>query len=163
MPQTVILSVGLDPQLLGSRNLVLQSAGYIAVPAYSTREAVDCFQNGDFDLVLLCQSMPAKEQDRLTGWIRASGSRIPVVLVAGKLCQNNDFAGVTAGCEPGALLWGIREVLINAGTSALRSTTRHDRLGPAATEGKKPPASSTGYEQQLRAARGRLVPFARIG
>jgi hypothetical protein len=65
MALTLILSIGQDAELLSIRNFVLQSAGYFVVPAYSLKEAADHFAGGDFDLVLLCQSIPIKDKDRL--------------------------------------------------------------------------------------------------
>jgi DNA-binding response OmpR family regulator len=69
----IALAVSLDPSLLRTRSQVLQSAGYIVVSASSVKEAVDYFQAGDFDLVILCHSLPAKDRERLTSLIRASG------------------------------------------------------------------------------------------
>ncbi len=161
MALTVVLSVGLDPHLLDSRSLVLQSAGYLVVTADSIKQAVDRFEEGDFDLVLLCQSIAAKEKDRLTGWIRASGSGVPVVFVSGNLDPGDVTAGVTVGSDPQALLWGIREVLINAKAPEARTAAHRDQRGAAT--GKKSPASSTGYEHQTNAASGGMVPFARTG
>lgn len=114
MPLTLVLSVSLDAALLSTRNLVLQSAGYTVVAAFSIKEAVDCFLGGDFDLVLLCQSIPTKDKDRLTCCIRASGSRIPVVSVSGKLFQHDAFADATVENEPEALLLGLTEVLVKS-------------------------------------------------
>ena len=50
MSSALILMVGADSRLLESRQLLLQSAGYIVVPAQSAKEAVD--PGSDFDLVL---------------------------------------------------------------------------------------------------------------
>ena len=87
MALTLVLSVGLDTELLSTRNFVLHSAGYIVIAAFSPKEAVDRLRDGDFDLVLLCQSIPTKEKDHLALWIRASGSRIPVISISGFLEQ----------------------------------------------------------------------------
>jgi CheY-like chemotaxis protein len=118
MALTLVLSVGLDPEILGTRNIVLQSAGYTVVRAFSLKAAVDCFQALDFDLILLCQSIPTKEKDRLTSWIRASGSRVPVVSVAENLCQQDAFADATVESDPKVLLMGIRQALVKAGIPA---------------------------------------------
>jgi CheY-like chemotaxis protein len=118
MALTLVLSVGLDPEILGTRNIVLQSAGYTVVRAFSLKAAVDCFQALDFDLVLLCQSIPAKEKERLTSWIRASGSRIPVVSIAEYLSQQDAFADATVESDPKLLLMGIRQALVKAGIPA---------------------------------------------
>lgn len=75
MPLTLVLTVGSDPLLLVARSEVLKSAGYIIVSALSIGEAADHFLNGDFDLVILCHSVPTKERERLIRVIRASGCR----------------------------------------------------------------------------------------
>jgi CheY-like chemotaxis protein len=77
MSLTLALSVGLDSLVIAARIELLLSEGYIVVSAFSLKEAVDRFLTGDFDLVLLDNSLPAKDRDRLTCLIRASGSRIP--------------------------------------------------------------------------------------
>jgi DNA-binding response OmpR family regulator len=164
MALTVVLSIGLDPDLLRTRNLVLHSAGYTVVSAYSVKEAAVRFQAGDFDLVLLCQSLPARERDGLTWWMRASRPGIPVVTVAGGLCTSGDVvAGLTVGSEPGALLWGIRELLINAKHRAARKASPLDKHEVDAAPMKKPPMPSAGFQVQTRGTKGRFVPLARTG
>jgi CheY-like chemotaxis protein len=77
MRTNVVLAVGFDLSLMRTRTLVLQSAGYIVESASTLKEAVDRFQAGDFDLVLLCHSIPMKDRDRLTCLIRATGALTP--------------------------------------------------------------------------------------
>ena len=84
MALVLVLSVGLDASLLGARSLILQSEGYIVVSAMSAEEAIHLFQDGDFDLVILCHSLPREHCERLTRFIRNSGSRIPVACVSGE-------------------------------------------------------------------------------
>ncbi len=153
MALTVVLSVGRDPDLMVTRNLVLQSAGYLVIPGYSIKEAVDRFQAGDFDLVLLCQSIPTKDKNHLISWIRASGSRVPVVSVTSQFSQEDAPAGVTVGSDPAALLWGVREILINTANPNAQSDA----------QGEKPPSLSTGYEPQTGTLDQHLVPLARTG
>lgn len=153
MALTLVLSVGLDSELSGIRNRVLQSAGYTVVRAFSLMEAMDCFQTLDFDLVILCQSIPAKEKIRLTSWIRGSGSRIPVVSVSEKPCQEDDFAGVTVVSKPDALLLGLRKALRNppipeAGSAAFRA-----KEAMAAATRNELPGSSVDRGGQRTAAR----------
>jgi len=112
MQLTLVLSVGLEALLLNARNLVLQSAGYIVVSATSIKEAFTLFGNGDFDLVVLCHSIPVKDRDRLIGLIRTSGSRTPVVSVSGKNGECDAFADVTIEDSPNKLLAGIGDLLI---------------------------------------------------
>lgn len=162
MALTLVLSVGLDAMLLSSRNFTLQSAGYFVVPAFSLKEAVDHFRNGDFDLVLLCQSIPAQERDRLTIWIRASGSRIPVVVVSSDRGERGAFTESTVDSAPSALLAGITQVLLNAAIQVGWTTDQEKREATLAPE-KKPPKSSTSYEQEFGAKKERCVQFACVG
>jgi CheY-like chemotaxis protein len=111
MSLTIVLSIGFDPSLLEIRSLVLQSAGYMVESASSLKEAVNRFQSGDFDLVLLCRSVPRRDRDHL---IRASGSRIPIVSIAGNLGERDAFANATLEDGPNNLLAGIRDVLVKA-------------------------------------------------
>ena len=134
MALTIVLSVGLDASLLETRNLVLQSAGLSVVAAFSPKEAVDRLREGDFDLVLLCQSIPTKEKDRLALWIRASGSRVPVISISGILWERDSFANATVVSDPNALLTAITEVLINAATPAVRALAPSKRRQRLATK-----------------------------
>lgn len=113
MPE-IVLAVGFDLSLMAIRDLVLQSAGYVVVEASSLKEAVDHFQSGDFDLVLLCYSVPAGDRERLASLIRASGSRIPIVSIAGSLGECDAFANSTLEDGPNKFVAGIRDALSNA-------------------------------------------------
>ena len=110
----IILAIGFDQSLMTIRDLVLQSAGYAVVEASSLKEAVDHFQSGDFDLVLLCHSVPAGDRERLASLIRASGSRIPIVSIAGSLGECDAFANSTLEDGPNKFVASIRNVLTNA-------------------------------------------------
>jgi CheY-like chemotaxis protein len=110
----MVLAIGFDPSLMTTRMLVLQSAGYVVVRASSLKETVDHFQSGNFDLVLLCHSVPATDRERLACLIRASGSRIPIVSIAGSLGECDTLANATLEDGPNKFLAGIREVLVKA-------------------------------------------------
>jgi CheY-like chemotaxis protein len=114
MMPSMVLAVGFEPSLMTARMLVLQSAGYVVVRGSSLKETVDHLQSGGFDLVLLCHSVPATDRERLTSLIRASGSRIPIVSIAGSLGECDAFANATLEDGPNKFLAGIREVLIKA-------------------------------------------------
>ena len=108
----VVLAVGFDPSLMTTRILVLRSAGYVVIRASSFEEAVDHFQSGDFDLVLLCHSVPAADRERLTRLIRASGSSTPIVSIAGSPGECDAFANSTLEDGPNKFVAGIRDALI---------------------------------------------------
>lgn len=108
----MVLAVGFDPSLMTTRVLVLQSAGYVVIKAWSFEEAVDHFRSGDFDLILLCHSVPATDRDRLTSLIQASGSCIPIVSIAGGRVECDAPATLEDG--PNKFVAGIRDALIKA-------------------------------------------------
>ena len=118
MQIAVILAVGFDSSLMRTRRLVLQSAGYIVESASSLKEAAARFQAGDFDLVLLCHSIPIKDRDHLTCLIRATGSLTPVVSIAQNLGTCDAFVDATLEDGPNRFLDGIGEEL---GKAARRS------------------------------------------
>lgn len=112
MPHALVLSVGSDSNVLNTRELILRSAGYIVVSALSIREAIYLFQGGDFDVAVLCHTLPVKDCERLTSAVRASGSRIPIACVSGGVpVERNAFADVILDKEPAAFLRGIEELL----------------------------------------------------
>jgi CheY-like chemotaxis protein len=115
MASILVLAVGLDRSLLATRTLVLEFAGYMVVSASSVKEGVGRLQAGDFDLVILCHSIPAKERERLSCLIRASGSHIPIVSIAGTQGQHDAFANATlGGSDTKKLLSDLRETLNRA-------------------------------------------------
>jgi DNA-binding response OmpR family regulator len=115
VPAKLILTVGLDTSLLSARNVILQSAGYTTVSAFSIQDAASSFLSGDFDLVVLDDSLPAKDSDRLTSLIRASGSRIPVIAVASQDSPLKSFADTTVEADPIKFRVGVRKVLLRQG------------------------------------------------
>ena len=111
--QAVILNVGQVPWLLHTRTLVLRSAGYIVESTESVGDAIHHLRAGDFDLVILCHSIPKEERRRLIRLIRADGSSIPVVCVAPVIEEDlsRDHADNGIHSEPASLLSDINELL----------------------------------------------------
>jgi hypothetical protein len=97
--------------LVETRSQVLRTAGYIVIPAFTPRQAIDEFARGDFDLVLLCHSIPGDIRERLVNIIRAHTSRTPIVSVASFNGQYDDFADATIENDPNLLLDSLTEVL----------------------------------------------------
>ena len=123
MSLMVILAVGVDTSLLEIQSSVWKSAGYVVTFAWSIKDAIIHFRYGDFDLVLLGQSLPTESRERLTFLIRASGSRVPVVSIANSSSECDSFADMTIKNEPGIVLEAIRELTANRSKiHAARST-----------------------------------------
>ncbi len=111
MSETLILSVGIDPLTLCAREAVLRSAGYIVVSAMSIKEAFHLFLDGDFDLMVLCHTLPVRDRERLTCLIRASGSRIPVACISGTPGEQTAFSDATLEENSVEFLAGVRRLL----------------------------------------------------
>ena len=90
-----ILAVGWDPMVLSSRCSILRHAGYIVESASSSDEVNERLSGADFDLMLLCHSIPVQDRDRLIRTVRSKNSRIPIYLVAS--AWNEYEAGLVDG------------------------------------------------------------------
>jgi DNA-binding response OmpR family regulator len=104
--------VGLDSTLLRTQNSAWTSAGFIVKAAGSVREAIECFRDGDFDLVLLGPSIPPEARHEFTFLIRALGSHVPVALIARSADDCDPFADATLRKQPwDVMLAGLGELV----------------------------------------------------
>jgi CheY-like chemotaxis protein len=155
MSQTLVLSAGSDHVVLATRELILRSAGHIVVSAASIKEAVQQFRDGDFDLIILCHTLPQKDCQRLICFIRASGSRIPIASVSGGLGEYDAFADTVLEMEPTAFLAGIQDLLIgHAPTQSTRVPV--PRNNGEVSSSKEAPRSGTGLERHERGTQNRF-------
>jgi DNA-binding response OmpR family regulator len=111
---TLVLSVGSDLLLLQTRSELLAVAGYTVVSARGTKQALAEFTNGDFDLIILCHSLPAEVREHFVQQIRQNGSRVPVVQVAAKLDDMNPLVDDVVQNNPPSLLAGLQRALARA-------------------------------------------------
>jgi hypothetical protein len=72
------------------------------------------FKVGDFDLVLLGSSIPAEPKERLTGLVRTSGSRTPVVCIPNPSGDRNSLADGTRQDDASALRKDMEDILAKA-------------------------------------------------
>jgi CheY-like chemotaxis protein len=129
MSLTVVLAVGSDAWKLAAQSSALRPAGYIVVSASSIRDAIDRFEAGDFDLVLLDHSISLEDKERLTFLIQASGSRTPVLSIADCSCDAHSFADAIVKNDAVGMLAGVGELLtqrmrISLVRKAVRSDSR---------------------------------------
>jgi hypothetical protein len=125
MHMTLVLAVGLDPWLLVTHTRVWRSAGYFVVSADSIGEAIDLFNDGDFDLVVLGPSISIENRETLTSLIRASCSRTPVVLIGNSSRDSDCFAESTQMSDSSSLLAGLRELLAESAKMRVVTTILH--------------------------------------
>ena len=111
MPHIVALAVGLDPVLLETRSQVLRNAGYTVVSALSVEQALQSFASRDFDIVIVCHSIPVRDRERLTYAIHRHSPNTPVVVVTARVSAMDSFADATIENEPEILLQEIPRIL----------------------------------------------------
>ena len=78
----LILSAGRNPDLLKQRNAALMAEGYKVASAWDSCEIVEKLLNGDFDLVLLCHSIPEEDRRRLAHIVSSYTPSTPVILIS---------------------------------------------------------------------------------
>lgn len=128
MPLTVILAVGLDPLIATAQSAAWKSAGYIVISVTSIKKAIDHFRAGDFDLVLLGNSISLESKERLTFLIRSSGSHTPVICIANTSGDRNYFADATLNNDSSEFLKGIEEILAKTAKMTAELTTVGSKL-----------------------------------
>lgn len=111
MPHFVALAVGRDPLLLETRSQVLRSDGYTVVTALSSNEALQQFRSGDFDLVILCHSIPILERERLADAMHAHSPNTPVLMVSRTSNEQQLGGDASVASDPEQLLRDIPSVL----------------------------------------------------
>jgi hypothetical protein len=111
MPLSVVLAAGLDSWLLATHTKVWRSAGYFVVSADSIGEAIDLFNDGDFDLVVLGDSFSIENRESLTSLIRATGSQTPVAFIGNTSSDSDSFADSTLKNDLITFLAGLRKLL----------------------------------------------------
>jgi DNA-binding NtrC family response regulator len=110
---TRILSVGHDQHLLSLRSMVLETAGFEVIEAYSVSDALRLAQSDAVDLVLLCHTVPRSEQQRVLSAIRQRRRLMPVLSVIA-----HDFVMPAEGCAsapaaPQQLLDALRQAALH--------------------------------------------------
>jgi PleD family two-component response regulator len=95
MHRIVTLAVGSDSPLLETCNQVLRSDGHTVVSALSIEQASKEFAARDFDLVVLCHSIPEQERERFTKAIHSRTPNTLVVLVSQRLAGKDPFTDAT--------------------------------------------------------------------
>lgn len=78
----MILSVGRDPLLLKTRRSTLAAAGYSVETVTSLTGAIEKILEGDFDLILLCNSLREEERRRLVNICQRRLPSAPILFVS---------------------------------------------------------------------------------
>jgi DNA-binding response OmpR family regulator len=91
--RVVVLSAGRDRDLLRLRNAVLKTRDYTVVAAMTTAEVISKFHEGDFDIVLLCHTIPLEDQKAISNAVRSASPSTPVLAVthSGEISPYSDL------------------------------------------------------------------------
>lgn len=107
MLRNAILSAGRDRALLFTRNRVLEEAGYSVTPATTSAETVERFFTGDFDLVILCHSIPIEERERIAMLVHNHSPSTPVIVLADMATRRYSFGDLTVESDANSLLQSL--------------------------------------------------------
>ena len=101
------LSAGRDANALRFRSAFLRDKGYDVVTAGDSPELINKLFNGDFDLVLLCDSLREEERRRATGLIKLYTPSTPVILISSIEGRQYAYGDLTVPNSPAAILASI--------------------------------------------------------
>ncbi len=112
MPAPRILSIGTDSDLLCTRNMVLQKAGYTVAAATDLRFALELLRRVWFDMVILCHAIPREKREQAVETIKQLQPRASVIaLRAGTEGFNAPVDASIESHNPETLLRSIADVL----------------------------------------------------
>jgi hypothetical protein len=114
MSRNTILSAGRDRPLLFTRNRVLEEAGYIVTGTSTAADTVEKFFAGDFDLVILCHSIPIEERQRVATLVHMHSPNTPVIVLADLPTRHFDFGDLTVESDATSLLQSVPVALAMA-------------------------------------------------
>lgn len=115
MVRGVILYAGREPGLVQSRRMVLEQAGYVVDLCDNNEECVRKFLEGDYDLVMLCNSLRDGERERLYSLVHRFSARTPVVRICGLPEETRQAPARACTGEPQVILDTVAAVLAAAG------------------------------------------------
>ena len=111
MSTAVLLSGGRDPALMFTRRKLLESSGYSVVEATTADELIEVFIAGDFDLVILCHTIPEHEKRNVVRAIRDRSPSTPILALTNRPSDLFSFAATSVLSDPSALLSAISELI----------------------------------------------------
>ena len=113
----VILSAGRDSYLSKKRDQALVTAGYKVVSATNSPEIINKLFNGDFDAVVLCNSIPDDERRRLARIIKSYSPSTPVIVLAEMEGGEYDYGTRTSGASPDGVVAALQQTFPRAASS----------------------------------------------
>ena len=114
MVSGVILYAGRDHGLVQSRRMVMEEAGYGVDLCDNSEDCVRKFLEGDYDLVLLCNSLRDAERERLSSLVRRFSARTPVLRICSMPEELRQGPEPSCTGEPQAIMDALVAILKTA-------------------------------------------------
>lgn len=110
-----VLSAGTDSILLCTRNQVMRSVGCTVTGASTCAELVEGIHKGNYDLFVLCHSLPIKERDDCLRLIKANHPLTPAFVVMAMMSDEPPPYGIMIENQPDALVSKLLQFFQHAG------------------------------------------------
>ncbi|MBN1663715.1 MAG: response regulator transcription factor [Deltaproteobacteria bacterium] len=108
----------------------LESEGYCAIPAADGEEALEIFQKGTYDLVILDIMMPGKNGFDVCRTIRIHNEDIPIIMLTAKGEEIDKVVGLKMGADDYITKpFGVHELLARIAAVLRRSQRRRETAG----------------------------------
>ena len=107
-----ILSVGTNPALMSSRTLLLRGAGYVVKEAHSAEKAIRVVENDFLDAMLICHTVPRKDQQVLISAVRGKSLQVPILCLRAYVYESVPGTCIAVDSDPEALLNALRNSVI---------------------------------------------------
>jgi DNA-binding response OmpR family regulator len=104
-----ILSAGRDARLLELRNNALIAAGFSVISA-DREEFIERVFDGNFDAVILCNSLREDERRQLAGIVKSYSPKTPVVVVTDLQGRQFQYGTRTVLNTPREIIASVREL-----------------------------------------------------
>jgi hypothetical protein len=107
----LVLSAGRDQILLKTRDDILVTLGCIVTPVSNSADFVSEFFGGDYDMLVLCHSVPAEERKRILRLVKNYRPSLHTILIAnmndGYLPKDLPEFGVRIDSDPEDLVKAV--------------------------------------------------------
>lgn len=113
----LLLHVADDPNLLSSRNSMLASRWNVV--STDSRSAWNIFNSNDFDMAILCHSIPQMRRRWLVAHICETSPSTPILVVADDRWLIVSPPAIMIPSEPEVLMGMVGRCLVNSERSAL--------------------------------------------
>jgi hypothetical protein len=103
-----VLSYGLNAELLKGREQALVTSGCVVTCAFHPAQFINHFFDGDFDLLVLCRTIPAPERQKILRMVMTHRPSMKVIVVDSQTTQEVSLLAPVLYSE-GALIQAVHE------------------------------------------------------